>query len=297
MHDVQARALDLALQAVEIARGDGHYRGVQHRRGGALELAGLGIDLVRQRHEGQRRLQCRAERAFVRRIGVGMQQRHRHALHAARRRALHGLGDRVGIGGAHGDARMIDAFGQTNAPLGRDLGSALWRQVEAVEMLAAGAADIEHVLEALGGDQRHGLDAVLDDGVGHQRRAVHQIVDVDGGQARGGKGRLDAGDGIVALGRHLDRAQFAGRGPERHQVGEGAADVDADLPADVRHVVSRLIALPVRWRSPRQAPDHTDRPQRRTCRIVDRCRLTKVQALAQGTPLSAYRATARRHSG
>ena len=56
----------------------------------------------------------------------------------------------------------------------------LWRQVEPVEMLAAGAADIEHVLEALGGDQRHGLDAVLDDGVGHQRRAVHQVVDVDG---------------------------------------------------------------------------------------------------------------------
>ena len=105
---------------------------------------------------------------------------------------------------------MIDAFGQADAPLGRDLGGAPWRQVEPVEMLAAGAADIEHVLEALGGDQRHGLDAVLDDGVGHQRRAVHQIVDVDGCQARGGKRRLDAGDGIVALGRHLDRAQFAG---------------------------------------------------------------------------------------
>jgi hypothetical protein len=157
-------------------------------------------------------------------------------------------------------------------------------------MLASGTADIEHVLEALGGDQRHGLDAVLDDGVGHQRRAVHEVVDVDGGQARSGKRRLDAGDGIVALRRHLDRAQFARRGPERDEVGEGAADVDADLPADVRHVVSRLLALPVHWRPPRQAPDHTDRPQRRTCLIVDRCRLTKVQALAPQTP-RAYRAT------
>jgi hypothetical protein len=46
MHDMEARPLDLALQAVEIARGDGHHRGIQHRRGGALELAGLGIDLV-----------------------------------------------------------------------------------------------------------------------------------------------------------------------------------------------------------------------------------------------------------
>jgi hypothetical protein len=172
---------------------------------------------------------------------------------------------------------MIDAFGEADAPLGRDLGSALWRQVEAVEMLAAGAADIEHVLEALGGDQRHGLDAVLDDGVGHQRRAVHQIVDVDGGEARSGKRRLDAGHGIVALRRHLDRAQFARHGPERDEVGEGAANVDADLPADVRHVVSRVSALPVRRRSPRQAPDLTDRPQRRTCRIVGGCRLTKVR--------------------
>lgn len=268
MHDMQARALDLVLKTVEVARGDGHDRGVQHGRCGALELAGLGIDLVRQRHEGQGRLQRGAERTLVYGIGVGVQQRHRDALHAARRRAAHDLGDRGGIGRLYRGTRMIHALGQRDAPFHRNLRRTPGRQVEAIEMLAAGAADIEHVLEAFGGDQRHGLDAILDDGVGHQRRAVHEIVDVDGGETRGGKGRLDAGDGIVALGRHLDRAQLARSGLQGHQVGEGAADVDADLPAVLRHDVSSLFALSARQQLPSQASEK--RFQLRISRKCDR---------------------------
>ena len=104
-------------------------------------------------------------------------------------------------------------------------------------MLAAAAADIEHVLEAAGRHQGDRLDPVLDDGVGDQGRAVDQIVDFLGREARGGEGGQDAGDGIVALGRDLDRADLAGRRQQGHQIGEGAADVDADLPAAVRHAV------------------------------------------------------------
>jgi hypothetical protein len=46
MHDMQAGALHLALQAVEVAGGDRHDRGVEHRRCRALELARLGIHFM-----------------------------------------------------------------------------------------------------------------------------------------------------------------------------------------------------------------------------------------------------------
>ena len=143
----------------------------------------------------------------------------------------HRVGDRGGVGRQHGRAGMVDALGQADAPIRRHLRGAARRQVEAIEMLASAAADIEHVLEAARRHQRHRLDAILDDGVGDQGRAVDEIVDFLGREAGGGERRQDAGDGIVALGRHLDRPDFAARRQQGDQVGEGAADVDADLPA------------------------------------------------------------------
>ena len=121
MHDMQARALHLALQAVEVAGGDGHHRGVEHGRRGALELARLGIDLVRQRDEGQRCRQRLADGAFMRGVGIGMEERDGDAFDAGRLHPGHGIGDRGGVGRQHGRAGVIDPLGQPEAALRRHL--------------------------------------------------------------------------------------------------------------------------------------------------------------------------------
>ncbi len=236
MHDMQARALHLPLQPVEVAGGDRHDRGVEHGGRRALELAGLGIDLVRQRDERQRGRQRLTDGPLMGRIGIGMEERDGDAFHAARLHLGHGLGDRGGVGRQHGRPGVIDPLSQPEAAFRRNLRRTARRQVEAIEMLPAATADIEHVLEARGRHQGHRFDPVLDDGVGDQGRAVNEIVDFLGGEAGGGEGGQDTGDGIVALGRDLDRAHLAGRGQQGHQIGEGAADVDADLPAAFRHL-------------------------------------------------------------
>ena len=175
-------------------------------------------------------------RALMRGIGIGMEERDGDAFHAGRLDAGHRVGDRGVVGRQHGRAGMIDTLGQADAPIRRHLRGAARRQVEAIEVLASAAADIEHVLEAARRHQRHRIDPVLDDGVGDQGGAVDEVVDFLGREAGGGEGGQDAGDGIVALGRHLDRPDFAARRQQGHQVGEGAADVDADLPATCRHL-------------------------------------------------------------
>ena len=240
MHDVQPGAAHLALQPLEIARGDRHHRRVQHGGRRAFELARLRIDLVRQRDEGNLRLQRSAQGAFVGGVGIGVQERDRDAFHAAGGGLPHRFGDRRRVGGQEGVARMVDPLGQSDPAFGGDLRGTTGRQVEPVEMLASGAADIQHVLETARRHQHHRLHPVLDDGVGDQRRAVDQIVDLARIEAGGRQGCLDAGDRIVALRRHLDRPELARRGQERHQVGEGAADVDADLPPGIGHDVSHL---------------------------------------------------------
>ncbi len=228
---MQPGTLHLALQAVEIAGGDRHDRGVEDGRRRALEFARLGIDRVRQREVGRDPGERGRHRLLVRGVGVGVQQRDGDALDPGRADG----GRRRGEGGRarlqHRPAGMVHALGEADPALRRHLRRRAGQGVEAVEVLAPGAADVEHVLEPVGGDQRHRLDPVLDDGVGDERRAVDEVRDLGGIEARGGECRLDAGDGIGAPGRHLDRAHFAGRGVQRHQVGEGAADVDADLPA------------------------------------------------------------------
>jgi hypothetical protein len=60
---------------------------------------------------------------------------------------------------------------------------------------------------------------------------MHKVIDIDSRQARGGERGVYAGDRIAVLGRHLDRATFAGRRQQGDQIGEGATDIDSDLPS------------------------------------------------------------------
>ena len=100
-----------------------------------------------------------------------------------------------------------------------------------VEARHAQRADLQDVAEPLGGDQADARALLLEDGVGGDRGAVADLL--DGASRYAGLGEqlgkpVDDGTGVVLdaggdlLGVH--RAV----GAEQHDVGEGAADVDAD---------------------------------------------------------------------
>ena len=103
-------------------------------------------------------------------------------------------------------------------------------QAEVVGTLVA--RDVQHVAEPLGGDQPAACAVVLQDDVGGDGGAVHEIVDVAGPDprlaAQLGKALDRAERGIAHRGRHLvqrDRAAFV---VDQHEVDVRAADVDPD---------------------------------------------------------------------
>ena len=102
---------------------------------------------------------------------------------------------------------------------------------DVVEARHAQRADLQHVAEALGGDEPDLGALVLEDGVGGDGGAVADLVQRgrrDPGLAEDLAQAFDDGAGVVvdAGGDFLgvDGAVAA----EQHDVGEGAADVDAD---------------------------------------------------------------------
>ncbi len=118
------------------------------------------------------------EPLLMRRIGVGVEQADRDAL------------DRMGL--QPGDqpvdlglgewfeyrARRIHPLGDAEAQLRRHQRRRLGPHIEAIEVLPAIARDLQHVLEAGSGDQRHFRQALLDQRVGHPRRAMDEAADI-----------------------------------------------------------------------------------------------------------------------
>ena len=109
-------------------------------------------------------------------------------------------------------------------------------------------------------DQRHPGALALEQRVGRDRRAVHDLRDVVDAERRRARCALQAvGDALaVVVGRrqHLG-AQHAALRVQEHEVGEGAADVDADPCWPCRCVRRQAVsampsssaALPPRMRS------------------------------------------------
>lgn len=109
-------------------------------------------------------------------------------------------------------------------------------------LAAVAPAHFQVVAKAAGGEEPDACALALQERVGPHRGAVH-----DGRQVRDRAERGQAVEepfGLVAsAGGHLRRLEGSGRLVEQKEVGEGAADVDADDPAPVRHAVcSRLAA-------------------------------------------------------
>ena len=130
------------------------------------------------------------------------------------------------VEGGEDAAAGVGALGDLEAEVaGDDRGEAAGH---AVGVRAGAAAELEDVAEALGGDQAGAGEAALEDGVGGGGGAVDDQVDlgeVDPRPRRGRRGRRVAW--FVGGGRGLGEADGAGGGVEQHEVGEGAAHVDA----------------------------------------------------------------------
>ena len=219
------------------AGGDGrevapHARGdvdVEDGGGEALVLAVLGQHLRRGGHEHfrQRRRDRRLGAPLVVVVGVGVQVADGHRLHAGRPQRLHDalqlLGRRCAEHGAVEERALVHLEAE---PTGHEPGRA--RRLDVVEHHAVAAADLQHVAEAPRGDHGRPRPAALERGVGGHRGAVGDplhAVELDGEAADARHHAL----GVVARRR---RRFFQPDGARRlvveHEVGEGAAHVDAE---------------------------------------------------------------------
>ena len=195
----------------------------------------------RNRHVGQRRAHRIGHRAFVRRIGVGMQQADRDALHgfAAERR------DRGG------DACCVERYRdravrpqlldhlQPQPPFhqGTRLGP-----VQVVQHRHAQVADLQDVAEALGGDQRGACALALENRVGADGRAVQHVGHCPAVRRQQRTQAVNDADAVVMRGGgDLVRDNAAIRG-DCHDVGEGPADVDPDALRHTSDHVSVALA-------------------------------------------------------
>jgi hypothetical protein len=229
------------LEPVEIAPHQRLHIGVGAGRAGALELADLGRDLARQ---GQRQVRVRAAHnpggtPFMRGIPVGVHERDRDRLdavaldHLARNR-----GNRLLVEGHEKLALEIHPLADLAPPVARHQGRGRFEE-QVVEVVAGLAADLDHVAKSLGGDQADGRAGALDHRVGHQRGAVHDAVQLGSRNIRLAQDARDAGDDCLArIVRR--REQLAGMDEiaariVQHEIGEGAADIDADADSACGH--------------------------------------------------------------
>jgi len=236
LHDVElAGNLPLGEPSLEVFQIAGHQRrhvDVGRRRRGALVLADLGHDLrrARDRHVRGDLADQRRQPSLVHRVHVGVQQADRDRLDA--------LGDQL----ADDPARSVLVEGLPDLAIGQEPLAHFAakpprhegrRRIdeEVVHVVAAFVADLERVAEALGGQERRPRALALDERVGRERRAVDDRPHGARGNRRLLEERADALlDRVRRIFRRGEDLAHA-RGPRRRvdddEVGEGAADVDA----------------------------------------------------------------------
>ena len=237
-----------ALQAVQIARHERPHVGVGDGGGGALVLAGLRADGRRQADaDGRVQLgQDGADALLVHRVGVGVDQRHGDRLDALVGDAFGDLAHGLLVERPANGAMHVEALGHREAQLARHQGRRL-DDVDVVLVEAALVGDLDHVAEAVGGDQG-GLGAfALDDGVGGERGAVHEQADVRERQAGGRERALRAvDDGLLRRTRRgQNLADEAALAVEENDVGKCSADVDSQpgCPALRAHGSSFVVRI------------------------------------------------------
>ena len=221
------------VEPAEIARHRRHDIGVHDRDDGTLVFAHARPDLRRTADEkiGRGAFDHRACGLFVGRIAVGVEKadddaidpgglrrrdRPEHAIFAQRR--------------AHGVAGA-EPFFNFEHTLARDQrGGAV--AIPVLRPRHAQALDDQQVAKTPGHEQGEPRALALDQRIDRDRRAVDEIGDRVGLHAmdprQSGQALDEAGDRIGRHGGRLPSDQPAGLGVEGREIGEGAADIDAD---------------------------------------------------------------------
>ena len=186
-------------------------------------------DLVRERdvRPGQALAQQLADPALVLGMAIGVQQHDGDRLGLARR---HLLGERARGVLVERAQRPVGAhaLGRPEAQLGRDERRGV-RGAQPVEVGARLAAQLDHVGEARGGDQRGARAAALEQGVrgdGHPVREDLHLARVTARERQRGIDRAHHALGLVVRRRGHLRGDDPPVDRER-RVGERPADVDA----------------------------------------------------------------------
>ena len=244
LHHVQRRTESCLPQAplhvAQVAVQNRHHRGVQHRAADPFVLAVLRQHLRRQAHRQFRVAACAVvgHQPLVRRVGVGVQEAHRHHLHAVAAqfgdRARHA---RLGQRGQHA-AGGVDPLRYAEAQVARHqrrrlvvLGVVQRRLRVARFRDARQPADFQHVAEPLRGEQSHARRPALQDRVERHRATVREAPH------RCRRYPRRAGEPAQPVqravrrgrrrGRHLGGVRRAPGIVDQYQVGKGAADVIA----------------------------------------------------------------------
>ena len=200
-----------------------------------------------------------ADRLLVLRVPVGVEQRDRHRLGP-------GLSDPV--------CELSCSFGRElfeRAIRGHALGGAeaeiLRRErrrpggAQAVELRAILAPESDQVREPVGGHERGGGAAPLEQRVGRDRHPVRELLDLVRVRARLGERRLDRGEhalGLIVGGGRRLRGDHAPVERE-YGIGECSTHVDADQH---RANVTFAPEGPERFAPERFAPERPARPAR-----------------------------------
>ena len=162
----------------------------------------------------------------MRRVDVAVQEMDDDRFTARRQQPLCGVGHGGFIEGCQHLAVGIHAFGNFKSHLAVDHGPE--GAAQPVGLRPCATAELQHVAEALCRDQTDLGDLAFEQRVRRGRRAMHHGLQQCGIEAGRGQRRHEA-DRLVVDGRwHLGEPHFVGGRIDRQQVGEGAADIDAD---------------------------------------------------------------------
>ena len=172
--------------------------------------------------------QARGDALLVLGVAEGEEQADRHRLGVGASQPIDQAGDLI-LGQPLDHALGADPLRGLEPQAGVDQRARL-RAAGVVEARAVLAADLEEIGEATGRDQRGARAALLQQGVGADRHAVGERLDVDRLGLGAAQHLLHGGDHparlILGRARHLRRVQALA--VEQRSVGEGSTDVDAE---------------------------------------------------------------------
>ena len=143
----------------------------------------------------------------------------------------HQPGDRVGIWSAAQRAVGVDPFVDFEAQVARHQ-RCRHLEEQVIQLVAVLAGDLVRVAEASGGQESRARALAFDDGVGHQGGAVDDVLDLIG-RCAGLLQRIPEHVGdrlrrVAGRGQNFAHGERAAAVIDQDQIGEGAADVDAD---------------------------------------------------------------------